>query len=44
MVSLNKFKKARNAYMANANKTDMKLKRANFFNKINRKKNKKIEI
>ena len=34
----------KNAYMANANKTDMKLKRINFFNKISRKKNKRIEI
>ena len=39
MVSLNKQKKAKNSYMANANKTIMKLKRCNFFNKINRKKN-----
>lgn len=38
MVSLSKKKKAKNAYLANANKTDDKLKRINFFNKINRKK------
>ena len=40
MVSLNKKKKAKNSYMANANKTIMKLKRINFFNKINRNNNK----
>jgi hypothetical protein len=38
MVSLNKKKKAKNSYMANANKTIVKLKRINFFNKLNRKK------
>lgn len=38
MVSLNKKKKAKNAYLSNANKTDDKLKRVNFFNKISRKK------
>ena len=38
MVSLNKKKKAKNSYMANANKTTDKLKRINFYNKINRKK------
>jgi len=39
MVSLNKKKKAKNSYMANANKSTMKLRRINFFNKINRKEN-----
>ncbi len=43
MVSLNKKKKAKNAYLANANKSDDKLKRVNFFNKINRKKIKDID-
>jgi len=43
MVSLNKKKKAKNAYLANANKTDDKLKRINFFNKISRKKIKNID-
>ncbi len=38
MVSLNKKKKAKNSYLATANKSDTKLKRINFFNKINRKK------
>lgn len=38
MTSLNKKKKAKNSYMANANKTLVKLKRVNFFNKQNRKK------
>lgn len=37
MVSINKKKKAKNAYFHPANKTTMKLKRVNFFNKINRK-------
>ena len=41
MVSLNKMKKAKNAYLANANKSTMKLKRINFFNKINRRNVKK---
>lgn len=44
MVSLNKKKKAKNSYMANANKTIMKLKRINFFNKINRNNNNKSEV
>lgn len=43
MTSLNKKKKAKNAYLANANKTDDKLKRVNFFNKISRKKIKNID-
>ena len=43
MTSLNKKKKAKNSYLANANKTDSKLKRINFFNKINRKKIKEID-
>ena len=43
MVSLNKQKKAKNSYMADANKTIDKLKRVNFFNKMNRKKNKSYE-
>jgi hypothetical protein len=38
MVSLNKKKKAKNSYMANANKYVGKLKRINFFNKVNRNK------
>ena len=36
MVSLNKKKKGVNSYMANANKYTGKLKRINFFNKVNR--------
>jgi len=43
MTSLNKKKKAKNAYLATANKSDDKLKRINFFNKINRKKIKDYE-
>lgn len=43
MTSLNKKKKAKNAYLATANKSDDKLKRINFFNKINRKKIKNID-
>jgi len=39
MTSLNKKKKGKNAYATFANKSIMKLKRINFFNKINRKKN-----
>lgn len=37
MPSENKKRKAKNSYMANANKTTMKLKRINFYNKINRR-------
>ena len=37
MVSLNKKKKAKNAFATFANKSTMKLRRINFFNKINRK-------
>ena len=44
MVSLNKKKKAKNAYLICANKSTMKLKRINFFNKKNRKKDKLYEI
>lgn len=40
MASQNKKKKARNSYMACANKTTMKFKRLNFYNKIDRAKNK----
>jgi len=43
MTSLNKKKKAKNAYLVTANKSDDKLKRVNFFNKINRKKIKDID-
>jgi hypothetical protein len=43
MTSLNKKKKAKNAYLATANKSDDKLKRINFFNKISRKKIKDID-
>lgn len=41
MASQNKKKKAKNSYMANANKTIAKLKRINFYNKVDRAKNKK---
>jgi len=37
MVSLNKKKKANNSYLATANKSTDKLKRINFYNKVNRK-------
>jgi hypothetical protein len=40
MASENKKKKAKNSYLANANKTTDKLKRINFYNKINRAENK----
>ena len=43
MTSLNKKKKAKNAYLATANKSADKLKRVNFFNKISRKKIKDID-
>lgn len=43
MASQNKKNKAKNSYMANANKTTCKLKRDNFYNKIDRAKNKKID-
>lgn len=43
MTSLNKKKKAKNAYLATANKTTDKLKRINFFNKVNRKNIKDYE-
>jgi hypothetical protein len=36
MASENKKKKAKNSYLANANKTTDKLKRINFYNKVNR--------
>lgn len=36
MVSVNKKNKAKNSYLAFANKTTIKLKRINFFNKKNR--------
>ena len=41
MTSVNKKNKAKNSYMANANKTTVKLKRINFFNKKNRANNKR---
>jgi len=40
MTSLNKKKKAKNSYLATANKSTDKLKRINFYNKINRAQNK----
>ena len=40
MASENKKRKAKNSYLANANKTTCKLKRINFFNKIDRNNNK----
>lgn len=40
MASENKKRKAKNSYLANANKTTIKLKRINFYNKINRIENK----
>jgi hypothetical protein len=40
MASENKKKKAKNSYLANANKTTDKLKRINFYNKVNRAENK----
>ena len=39
MVSLNKKKKAKNAFATFANKSTIKLIRINFFNKINMKEN-----
>ena len=44
MASENKKKKAKNAYLADANKTTCKLKRINFYNKKDRKNNKNITI
>ena len=41
MTSVNKKNKAKNSYMANANKTTAKLKRINFFNKKNRANSKR---
>lgn len=43
MASVSKKKKAKNAYLTCANKSIMKLKRINFFNKINRKLNKSYD-
>jgi hypothetical protein len=40
MASENKKRKAKNSFLANANKTTTKLKRINFYNKINRIENK----
>ena len=40
MASENKKKKAKNSYLTNANKTTYKLKRINFYNKVNRAQNK----
>ena len=40
MASENKKKKAKNSYLATANKSTDKLKRINFYNKINRVQNK----
>ena len=40
MESENKKKKAKNSYLATANKSTDKLKRINFYNKINRAQNK----
>ena len=44
MTSLNKVKKARNSYLLGANKVTCKLKRINFFNKVNRNNSKKIDF
>ena len=38
MVSLNKKKKGKNSYLLKANKYSNKIKRINFFNKVNRTK------
>jgi hypothetical protein len=40
MASVNKKNKAKNSYLAKANKTTDKLKRINFYNKVNRSQNK----
>lgn len=40
MASENKKKKGKNSYLAKANKTTDKLKRINFYNKVNRAENK----
>ncbi len=40
MASVNKKNKAKNSYLAKANKTTDKLKRINFYNKANRSQNK----
>ena len=40
MASENKKKKSKNSYLATANKSTDKLKRINFYNKINRAQNK----
>ena len=44
MASQNKKNKAKNSYMAKANKETCKLKRVNFYNKKDRKKNNQITI
>ena len=38
MTSISKKKKGKNSYLLKANKYDGKMKRINFFNKVNRKK------
>lgn len=43
MTSYNKVKKAKNSYLHGANKNTGKLKRVNFFNKVNRSNTKKID-
>ena len=40
MTSLNKKKKGKNSYLLKANKYSNKMKRINFFNKVNRNKTK----
>jgi len=40
MTSVNKKKKGKNSYLLKANKYSNKMKRINFFNKVNRIKNK----
>lgn len=40
MASENKKRKAKNSFMADANKSTVKLKRVNFYNKKDRKQNK----
>lgn len=44
MTSVNKKNKAKNSYMHGANKNTYKLKRVNFFNKVNRNNNKDFKI
>lgn len=40
MASGNKREKGKNSYLAKANKTTVKLKRVNFYNKVDRAENK----